>query len=65
MYRNKRYSSSLGETHPSIKFPSFHVYQTSSGQLLGSSKYLENSIGLLFQTGAHNSFKTGHIPTFS
>ena len=38
VYLKKRYSSSLGDTHPSLKLPSFYVCRTSTGPLLGSSQ---------------------------
>ena len=44
----KGYSSSLGNTHPSLKLPAFYVCQTSSGQLLGLPQISLESIRLLF-----------------
>ena len=38
VYRKKGYSSSLGDTHPSLKLPSFYVCWTSTGPLLGYSQ---------------------------
>ncbi len=38
VYCKNGYSSSLGDTHPSLKFPSFYVCLTSTGPLLGSSQ---------------------------
>ncbi len=44
----KGYSSSLGDTHPSLKLPSFYVCRTSTGQLLWLPQISLKSIRLPF-----------------
>ena len=54
VYRKKGYRSSLGDTQPSLKLPSFYVCRTSTGPLL---KHLEDPIVFLPLPTAHNTLE--------